>query len=534
MPIRFIRSLGLKTLRGKLRLYTLLLTTLPFLLAALFFFLFERQQVVGTSLGLLVSGLEHECSVMRFWINERFEDAWFIAETDEVKRGDAGAMRSLFTAYQGTHRFVSDVVYVSPEGVMATTLLATPGIYVGDRQYFQEAKAGRASLASLVQGRSSGKPICVISAPVTRPDGGFGGTVAVIVQMESLDQWLLEAKVQPGGSVLLCDGDGRILAPSTAVAAGGGPGRAMIARDVLGAGDRGAVLRLGDGPARLAAAVPVGRDGWRLASEVPVSAVLTRYREQALWLLLAAATTFMMVAPLVRRLSRNLEEPLVSLAGYARTLRATRYRESCPADFPRDAPTEVGELHDAFCQMAGEMRAHIEEVERISVEDALTGLYNRRFLFSGGLKLLEASVRANRPCSCLMLDVDHFKNVNDAFGHAAGDRALAHLARVLAGCVRKSDLAARYGGEEFAVLLTGADAAQATALAERIRVSLAERPCPIDGVFVPLTCSIGVAEARQRVEYGESALEDMLARADKALYAAKGSGRDRVVVDGAG
>ncbi|WP_300163836.1 sensor domain-containing diguanylate cyclase [Solidesulfovibrio sp.] len=471
---------------------------------------------------------------MRSWINERFENAWFIAETDVVKRGDVQAMQSLFAAYHNTHRFVSDVAYVSPEGAMVAPLLATPGIYVGDRQYFQEAKAGRASLTSLAQGRSSGKPICLFTVPVTRPDGGFGGAVALIVRLESLDQWLLEAKVQPGGGVLLCDGEGRILAPSSAVAAGGGPGEAMAARDVLGAGERGAVLRAGDGPARLAAAVPVGRDGWRLASEVPVSDVLTRYREQTLWLLLAAAATFMMVAPLVRRLSRNLEEPLVSLAGYARTLRATRYRESCPADFPKNAPTEIGELHDAFCQMAGEMRAHIDEVERISVEDALTGLYNRRFLFSGGLKLLEASLRANRPCSCLMLDVDYFKNVNDAFGHAAGDRALAHLARVLARCVRKSDLAARYGGEEFAVLLTGADSGQATALAERIRASLAERPCPVDGIFVPLTCSIGVAEARKRVEYGESALEDMLARADKALYAAKASGRDRVVVDEAG
>ena len=83
--------------------------------------------------------------------------------------------------------------------------------------------------------------------------------------------------------------------------------------------------------------------------------------------------------------------------------------------------------------MARQVRAHIEEAERLSVQDALTGLYNRRFLFSGGAKLLDAATRAGQPCACLMLDVDHFKRVNDTFGHLAGDQVLAHLAGLLAG-----------------------------------------------------------------------------------------------------
>ena len=105
-----------------------------------------------------------------------------------------------------------------------------------------------------------------------------------------------------------------------------------------------------------------------------------------------------------------------------------------------------------------------------------------------------------------------------------GDRALAHFARVLVGCVRKSDLAARYGGEEFAVLVTGADAAQAAALAERIRVCLAEQPCRIDDMFLPLTISIGVAERNARAGTPEAVIQ----AADKALYRAKHKGRNQV------
>ena len=533
MPTRLLKFIGLETLRGKLRLYTALLTALPFLLATLFFFLFQRQQVVESSLVQLVSSLRQESNVMRSWIDERFDDAWFLAVTDAVRQGDSRSMAALFKDYQSTHKYVSDVIRISPQGEMTVAIAASPGIYVGDRRYFLEAKAGRASLISLTAGRASGMPICLFCAPVAAPGGGFAGALVIVVRLESLDDWLLEARAHPGGGVWLCDGEGRILAPTSAVSAGGGPGRAKVSQALLDAGERGAILRDGPEPARLGAAIPLGRDGWRLASEVAVAEVLTRYQEQAVWLLLAAAATLVLVTPLVRRLTRNLEQPLVSLAGYARTLRGTHYRESCPTAFPKDVPREISELHDAFCQMAREIRSYVGEVERISVEDALTGLYNRRFLFSGGRKLLEASLRAERPCACLMLDVDHFKVVNDTYGHAAGDRVLAHLARVLLGCVRKSDLAARYGGEEFAVLLTGAGSTQAAALAARIRTVLAGNPCRIDDTFLSVTISIGVAEARERVEYGEDALEDMLARADKALYAAKAAGRDRVAVDGA-
>ncbi|WP_245611261.1 GGDEF domain-containing protein [Solidesulfovibrio alcoholivorans] len=357
--------------------------------------------------------------------------------------------------------------------------------------------------------------------------------LAISVHLQTLDRWLRENVAHSDSPVILCDTQGFILAPSSAVAAGGGPGKARVAPALLATGAAGGAYAAADGREMLGASTPLGRDGWRLVSDLPVTHVLAGYRRQMRWVFFGAVATLLVVLPLVLRLSRNIERPLTGLAAYARELHDTRYAAACPVARSDGLPREVAELREAFCQMAGEIRSHVEEVERISVEDALTGLYNRRFLFSGGRKLLEASVRAQRPCACLMLDADHFKVVNDTYGHAAGDRVLAHLARILVGCVRKSDLAARYGGEEFAVLLTGATAAQAAALAARFRTVLAGNPCRIDGTFLSVTVSIGVAEARERVEYGENALEDMLARADKALYAAKAAGRDRVAVDGA-
>jgi len=95
----------------------------------------------------------------------------------------------------------------------------------------------------------------------------------------------------------------------------------------------------------------------------------------------------------------------------------------------------------------------------------------------------------------------------------------------------KSDLVARYGGEEFVVLLTGADRDQGRALAERIRRALADRPCRIQGRVLPVTVSIGVAEARQEVHFGAGMLDDLLVRADRAMYQAKAAGRDQVAFE---
>lgn len=528
LRLRLSRLFGLDTLRGLLRLYTGLLVSLPLVLAAVFFFLFQRGQVLEAEMARLAESLRQERSVVRSWINERFDDLAFLARLDPVAQADRTAMADVFRQYLETHRYISEVIHVTPEGFMDAPNYIPPGVYVGDRAYFQEARAGRPSLETGLVGRFSGKPVCIFASPTARPDGAFGGLILLAVHLTSLDHWLREATSLAAGGVILCDGQGRILAPSSAVAAGGGAGTARAPQPLLDAGEKGVLYRDASGREMVGASVSLGENGWRLARQEPTATILAGYRRQSLWVALGALATVCLVTPLVLRLCRNLEKPLETLARYARELRTTGYGESCALTPPKRLPREIGELFEAFCDMARQVRAHIEEAERLSVQDALTGLYNRRFLFSGGAKLLDAATRAGQPCACLMLDVDHFKRVNDTFGHLAGDQVLAHLAGLLAGAVRKSDLVARYGGEEFAVLLTGAGLAHGVELAERIRRQLARTPCPGAGGPLVVTVSIGVSEARERVEFGESPLDDLLARADAAMYAAKAAGRDRV------
>ncbi len=173
---------------------------------------------------------------------------------------------------------------------------------------------------------------------------------------------------------------------------------------------------------------------------------------------------------------------------------------------------------------------------RSGFTDVLTGWHNRRYL---SVRLSEELARARRDGSrlvCLMLDIDHFKRVNDNWGHAAGDVVLREIAQRIESQVRASDVAARYGGEEFVVLLPGTEVGSAMLLAERIRTAVSAKPVDLpNGDSVTITASIGISEvhpAPQAIDL-KTVGDALIARADVALYAAKSAGRDRVVVEAA-
>jgi len=197
------------------------------------------------------------------------------------------------------------------------------------------------------------------------------------------------------------------------------------------------------------------------------------------------------------------------------------------------APRDPEAQHDAdFAtviarELAGPIRIAtlIEESERLATTDALTGLMNRRAAMAALEFEIARSSRYGHPLSFLLLDVDHFKNVNDKRGHGAGDAVLAALGRLFGSLRRKSDIVARWGGEEFVLALTSTDLEGGKVLAERLRLAV-ERMEIIDpdGSTIPITVSVGITA----YSVGQT-LEALVDRADRAMYAAKLAGRNRVV-----
>ena len=167
----------------------------------------------------------------------------------------------------------------------------------------------------------------------------------------------------------------------------------------------------------------------------------------------------------------------------------------------------------------------IKELENLATTDGLTRLYNRRHFMERAESEFERSRRYQRELSVLLLDADHFKNVNDTYGHEVGDRVLRVLANACRQCLRQLDVLGRYGGEEFVVLLPETPAALAFEAAERLRSQIQQLRIPTHGDDVRITVSIGVATATSATE----SIAALINEADRALYEAKRSGRNHVV-----
>lgn len=174
------------------------------------------------------------------------------------------------------------------------------------------------------------------------------------------------------------------------------------------------------------------------------------------------------------------------------------------------------------------LRSNFEESISLAVTDTLTGLYNRNYLNKHLENLVRDALVNHRPLSLLMMDLDHFKQVNDSYGHDCGDQVLSQLAVLIKASVRGSDLAARYGGEEFIVLMPGTRFEDALEVAERMRALIESTPLRVNHDVGELykTASIGITSVNPMGDTGEA----MIKRADTALYEAKESGRNKVVI----
>ncbi len=178
----------------------------------------------------------------------------------------------------------------------------------------------------------------------------------------------------------------------------------------------------------------------------------------------------------------------------------------------------------------GFMLLHKERAEgeavRMATMDPLTGAYNRRTFHEIAEREISRARRAGQPLSIIILDIDHFRPINERHGHRAGDAVLQRIADVVRGALRKEDMLVRYGGEEFLVLLPDVPGPGAVVVAGRIRKAVEAESFEVAGTTVPVTVSVGVSA---RLDEGPESIEGLLARADEALTLAKQRGRNRVV-----
>lgn len=239
---------------------------------------------------------------------------------------------------------------------------------------------------------------------------------------------------------------------------------------------------------------------------------------------------------LIRSLSTLLRKPLSLIDGEIRADVPLLDEERVVVRDVVDLVRATSATDDLEARIAQLQRENIELIMKnrvlaeVSARDSLTGLYNRWYVMEKIESEMNRSLRHGSPVALLMLDIDHFKRINDSFGHAAGDSVLKSFGQVLRDSCRVYDVPGRYGGEEFCIVLPETRVGNTTVVAERIRERLAERRFDVGGDHVAITASMGIAGMDSVADEGLVSSAALIERADRALYSAKHRGRDRIEV----
>lgn len=233
---------------------------------------------------------------------------------------------------------------------------------------------------------------------------------------------------------------------------------------------------------------------------------------------------FTLTRKIRERCTKN-ELAIIGISSEGNSLLAAQFIKSGANDFIIKQSFLTEEFYSRITQNIENLE-HIETLKDASIKDFLTGLYNRRYFFDVGRKLFANAQRDNTHLGCAMIDIDHFKQVNDTYGHEAGDIALCHVTDIMKKRMRETDIVARVGGEEFCILAVNMTVDTATKLFEELRRRIATSAIDIGDQNINVTVSIGVTTALA------DGLDDMVNQADALLYEAKNNGRNQVIVSG--
>ena len=490
------------------------------------------------------------------YMSVRQREIYLFAQLQPLRRlwqDDRAALRLSLEQLQASFSDFAWIGFADPNGtVVASTGGILQGASVAARPWFtkglQDLAIGDVHeallLADLLQKRSDGEPyrFVDISLPVRDSGGKLIGVLGGHLNWDWARGMIASAEAKDGntattlsviskdGTVLLGPGAGTVKYSGARLAEMLQAGAGTFSEDTsLTAFFVGKGYREYEGL------------NWIVTASQPASVALAAAFSSAKIIVLIGAITGLIGVILAFVIARRISRPIrfiteeadrigraagptmlprqggsVEVVQLTRALRSLLRRIGFAEERTREAEFRASENAQQF-------KEDINKLRRIADTDHLTGLMNRRaFLVAAG-DAMDFSHRYHRGLAALMIDIDHFKKINDSYGHAAGDGAIKRVAEIIGECIRTTDKAARFGGEEFVVLLREVDQATAGTLAERIRSTLETSTIRYGSLDIRVKVSIGIAI----IDPADRDVQDMIERADQGLYLAKNTGRNR-------
>jgi diguanylate cyclase (GGDEF)-like protein len=529
---RQLRALHLGSIRSQILVFAVLATLIPTLVTTVGSYEQQRQALndkIDLALRRVSSDAARETDV---WLDQRLEDlrvsarSYVVAENLARSQGRdpsqaLGRLRDYLNSVRERFPSHEALLVIDATGRVVTNTSGRTGGVRLPPEALNGLRTGDTYVGDAYWDAGLGKAAMVLAVPIRGPDGRFLAAFTTKVNLLTIADILERLSLNEPTDVYLMTDQGRLVISSRASSAELMRTRLpdTATRALLDREGRTVTYRRAGGQEVLAVLHAVPQLRWAAVVELPRAEVqrqLGRLRSGTMWMIVALLAivglmVYVLALVLLRPLGRLAEAAAKAVAG------------DLSVELPAGGVGETGHLTRSFNTLLGRLRERESagELERLSVTDALTGLYNRRYLMGTLASEAQRARRLRRPFSVLLMDVDRFKQYNDTHGHLAGDAALTKVAEILRKQTRAVDCVARYGGEEFLVLLLETTVATAALVAERIRVRVAAEA--FGGGR--MTVSIGVAECPAHGDTPES----LIGSADAAMYQAKAGGRDRVV-----
>jgi len=519
------------SIRIKILVLAVLATLVPSVGTAWISYLENKRALEAKATEELFSVSDQTARELDIWAKDRrydlrvFASSYEITENiDSIARGNADSARRVTDYLKSvSERFgdYDELVIFAPNGKAVASSGDRPGGVELPADWQERFGGGDFVTGAPYWDTADDRAEMVVAVPIVATGSKrVLGTLAAEVNLLGLIETLRRFAPGDSGFASLLTADGKFIVSS----AGGSAEDAKLryAPETIRAqlDSNGTPVEFADlrGEQVLGSMKPVQALEWIVVAAIPSAEVYGQLVRMRLVTLSIVAGTLLVAAILGYALGLIIVRPLDRLTRAASKVAAGELE----VELGDTKGGEVGYLTEVFKDMVARLRTTHDELERLSVTDPLTGLDNRRRMMESLQNEVLRSRRLEHAFSVVMVDVDHFKSYNDEHGHQAGDEALKRVATVLRGAMRDVDSVARYGGEEFFVLMPETSADEAADLAKRVRTQLAKHAPPAG----PITLSFGVATYPGNGLNGEA----LIGAADEALYEAKRTGRDRVVV----
>ncbi len=499
----------------------------------------EYRQTIQHQNEEMTHYLDAQTYFFESWLSERSSDIHTIANLDFVKNYNYEKSQAFFLDFKENTDF-TDLIFVNKEGIVqfdTVTEYSTSGIGVGmdvkNRKYFQVAKKSKQPyITDILISKVTNKPILAFASPILNAQQQFNGVVFGAVNLDTIDQLLHESRVGFLGKAYILDQKGTMLTEFNNKQQRTSSNY-LVDKHILNAAKKNAISDLdlykdANNKRVLSKSKPINEGKWFIISEI---GLLEAYQPLIIRILLI---TFCLVVgsfftiKMMLHLSKKIEEPIQQLLTGVRQVEQGFYDYQIDEQQLAPYAHEFQELCSSFNEMSAKVKTDTILLKELSVTCQLTKLYNRRYLIEHGELVFQKCLEEQNHCSCIAIDIDFFKKVNDTYGHLIGDEVLKHVANIITNSVRRIDIITRYGGEEFVILSPNTTLESAVMIAERVRKHVEHHPYYADEVEINVTVSIGIAG------YGHSknisTFYELLDKADQALYIAKETGRNQLRV----